>query len=226
MKMEISKTLGAASKNGVKFLIHSPSGHGKTTLLKTVGKTFLLSFEKGDLALNDADNIDVVYPKTMADLREAYVYISEHLDDYDTVAIDSITELGEVIVSDLKKDPEFSSMKDGMKLWMKYSEVMLGIAKSFRDLQGINVVIIALSETRKENFEDRQYPMIPANKVQLKLPSLYDEVLYLNVSESGERELITQPTSSVMAKDRSGKLDPVEVADLGQLLVKILGEVK
>jgi hypothetical protein len=100
---------------------------------------------------------------------------------------------------------------------------MYAIAKAFRDLKGANVVLIALAETIKENFEDKLYPMIPAQKVQKKLPALYDEMFFLSVDNTGARSLICQPTSGVVAKDRSNRLDPVEVADLGLIFKKIKG---
>lgn len=221
--MEIKSLDDSIMHNGIKCLIFAPSGHGKTSLLKTTGKTLLISLENGELCLSGSKNIDVLSPKNIKELKESYILARDNVDKYDTIAIDSLTELGEMIVSDLKKDPEFSSMKDGIKLWMRYSEDMYAIAKAFRDLKGANVVLIALAETIKENFEDKLYPMIPAQKVQKKLPALYDEMFFLSVDNTGARSLICQPTSGVIAKDRSSKLDPVEVADLGLIFKKIKG---
>jgi hypothetical protein len=192
-------------------------------MLKTAGKTLLISLENGELSLSGSENIDVLSPRSMAELRECYTIATENVDKYDTVAIDSLTELGEMIVAELSKNPEFNSAKDGFKLWAKYSEDMYAVAKAFRDLKGVNVIIIALAETRKENFEDRLYPMIPAQKIQLKLPALYDEVLYLAVDGSGTRSIITSPTSGILAKDRSSRLEPIEPPDFQVIFKKING---
>jgi len=205
MAIEIISSKGLVNKKGIKILLYGNSGVGKSSQFKYTGKTILISAESGELVLNDANNVDVIRVKTLADLKEAYLYVEQNTNKYDTVGIDSLTEVGQMIVADLKKDPEFSSMKDGMKLWMKFSEIMLSIAKSFRDLDGINVIITALSESVKNGFDELIMPMIPAKKVQAQLPSLYDEVLYLRSSENGDREFVTNP-----AKDRSGKLEPVE----------------
>jgi len=224
--IEVKKANKLANEAGIKTLVFAPSGAGKTTLLGTTGlKTLVLSFEKGTLSLADADdNVDVIEVKSMNELREAYDFIKENKDGYEVLGIDSLTELGEMIVSFLKKDPEFSSMKDGLKMWMKYSEMMLAIAKDFRDLPDIHVILIALSEVKEENFVQKLYPMIPAQKVQLKLPALYDEVLFLSVDESGNRSLTCQPTSAVMAKDRSGKLEAIEEPNMANIYKKILGK--
>lgn len=94
--------------------------------------------------------------------------------------------------------------------WMKYSDMMLDIAKRFRDIDGMNVVIIALSESVKNGFDEVIMPSIPAKKIQSQLSSLYDEVLYMRVNSEGEREFVTSPTVDIVAKDRSGKLEPIE----------------
>jgi len=141
MAINIVKAKGLAKKAGVKTLIYSDSGIGKTNIFHSTGKTLLLSIEKGDLVLNDADNVDIVRATTLVDVREVYQYIKENNDKYDTFGVDSITDLGEQIVTELKAMPEFQDMKKSMPMWMKFSEIMLSIAKSFRDLENINVVI-------------------------------------------------------------------------------------
>jgi len=209
MSIEVKTTRNSASNNGIKMLIIGGSGVGKTSLLKSTGRTIMISAEGGDLTLNDAD-VDSIRVKNLAELKEAYVYINENKDKYDTGGIDSITEIGELIVAELKKMPEYSEMKDGMKLWMKFSEIMLSIAKSFRDIEGMNIVILALPESVKNGFEEKIMPMIPAKKVQAKLGSLYDEVFLLRINDDGNREFVCQPTADFEAKDRSDKLEPVE----------------
>jgi hypothetical protein len=229
MAIEVKSTKNAAKHNGVKMLVVAPSGAGKTNLLQSTGKTIMLSAEGGDLTLNDYE-IDSIRVTTLQELREAYEYVLQNIDKYDTVGIDSISEIGEMIVSDLKKDPEFASMKDSMKLWMRFSDVMLAIAKSFRDLNGINVVILALPEAVRVGYNDKILPLIPAKKVQAKLGSLYDEVLMIAVDEEGKRNFVCQPTGEFDAKDRSGKL-PATIEyhkdeGLKEIFKLILGEKK
>jgi len=228
MAIEIIKAKGIVKQSGIKILLYGFSGSGKSSQFKFTGKTLLLSSEKGELVLNEADNVDIIRVNSLGELKEAYVYAKEHVSDYDTVGIDSISEIGEMIVSELKKDPEYSSLKDGMKMWMKFSEIMLGIAKSFRDLDNVNVLIVALAESVTSGLSEKLLPMIPAKKVQSKLASLYDEVLFLRTNEEGKREFVTSETSDIVAKDRSGKLEPLEECTkeygIGTILKKIRGE--
>jgi hypothetical protein len=154
------------------------------------------------------------------------MYVLEHKDEYETVGIDSITEIGELIVAELKKMPEYSEMNKSMPMWMKFSEIMLQIAKSFRDIDGLNVVILALPESVKNGFEEKIMPMIPAKKVQAKLGSLYDEVFLIRVNEEGNREFVCQPVPDFDAKDRSSKLDPIEPYEKENGLKTIFKKIK
>ena len=228
MAIEIKKTKGLANKEGISLLAYGYSGVGKSSLFRSTGKTLLISAELGELVLNDVDNVDVIRVGSFDDLKEAYTYAKGHVKDYDTVGIDSLTEIGEMIVTELKKDPEFASMKESYKMWMRYTDIIDKIAKSFRNLKGVNVVIIALAESVKNGFEEKIMPLIPAKKSQAKLASLYDEVFYVTIAEDGSRIFQTQPTGDIIAKDRSGKLEPTEPytknKGLQPIFEKILGK--
>ena len=205
MAIEVRSTKGAATKQGVKLLIVAESGFGKTNLARSTGKTIIISAEGGDLTLNDVD-VDSIRVKNLNDLKEAYQYVKDHVKDYDTVIVDSWTEITEQIVAELKQMPEYQGMNKSMPMWLAFTELATSIAKSFRDLDGINVVLLALPEAVKVGYDDKILPLMPAKKAQAKLGSLYDEVLMIKVDEEGNREFVCQPTSEFSAKDRSGKL--------------------
>ena len=226
MAIKIEKATELAKTSGVKVLLYAASGVGKTTQFKHTGKTILISLESGELVLSDAENVDVVRAKNLAEIREAYEYVRDNISQYDTVGVDSLSELSEAIVAELKRMPEYSDAKDTFKLWGKYTEIITQIAKSFRDLDGINVVLVALEESVKSGFEEKIMPSIAAKKAQAKLPSLYDEVLYLRVSDDGTREFVCQPTAEIVAKDRSGKLNEVEPCSPEQGLEYIFKKIK
>jgi len=205
--IKVVSTKGLARKKGIKCLIVGASGSGKTNLARSTGKTIIISAESGDLTLNDVD-VDTISVKTLSEMKEAFKYVEENTDKYDTVIIDSITEIGDMIVSELKSIPEYSSQKDSMKLWMKFTEIITKIAKSFRDLDGINVVVLALAESVKSGFDEKIMPMIPAKKAQARLSSLYDVVLMIKVDEDGNRKFICAPTAEFDAKVRGAELPP------------------
>jgi len=234
MSIEVKNSKGLAIADGVRILLYGPSGIGKTATAITTGKTIIITSEKGDLTLNDYD-IDIIHINSLSELKEAYIYIKDNIDKYDTVLIDSLTDIGETIVQELKDSNNYSS-SDTYKMWSDFTTIMTKITKSFRDLRGINVVLIALEESEKNGLDEKLMPMIPAKKAKKKLISLYDIVIRIGLDESNNRIFYTQPQEGFEAKDRSSKLKPIEPYilkkeqsidhGLGTIISKALGTTK
>jgi len=89
-----------AHANGVKILCYGQSGAGKTSLIKTLPNPVVLSAEGGLLSIADAD-IPYLEITSMEDLRQAYSWVLES--EYKSVALDSISEIAEVVLNTEKK---------------------------------------------------------------------------------------------------------------------------
>ena len=224
------KSMKDIHSDGVKALIYAESGSGKTSLAATLDlkKTLVISFESGLLSLLDekgCEDIQYVEPQDLGDLKDVYDALKndpKFAAKYDTIFIDSLSEISEMMLAALKLDPTvYTGMKDNMKLYMIAQEKMIGIAKSFRDLKGFNVFMTALAATQTTNMVEKLVPSMAGQKLATKLPPLYDFVFYLNVDSDGTRKLITQPTNSITAKSRSRKLESAETPNLGAILKKI-----
>ena len=220
------------TSDGIKALIYSEPGNGKTTLAATLDlkRTLIISFESGLLSILDEsgfEDLQYVEPSNLTDLKEIYDSLKNDKDlaaKYDTIFIDSLSEISDMMLEALKQDPTvYTGMKDNMKLYMINQEKVVGIAKSFRDLKGYNVIMTALAATKTTNMVEKLLPSMAGQKLADKLPPLYDFVWYLEVTSDGERRLITQPTSSITAKSRSRKLESAEEPNLGNILLKIKG---
>ena len=220
------------TSDGIKALIYSEPGNGKTTLAATLDlkRTLIISFESGLLSILDEsgfEDLQYVEPSNLSDLKDIYDNLKNDKDlaaKYDTIFIDSLSEISDMMLEALKQDPKvYTGMKDNMKLYMINQEKVVGIAKSFRDLKGYNVIMTALAATKTTNMVEKLLPSMAGQKLADKLPPLYDFVWYLEVTSDGERRLITQPTSSITAKSRSRKLESAEQPNLGNILLKIKG---
>ena len=220
------------TSDGIKALIYSEPGNGKTTLAATLDlkRTLIISFESGLLSILDEkgfEDLQYVEPSNLSDLKDIYDNLKNNKDlaaKYDTIFIDSLSEISDMMLEALKQDPTvYTGMKDNMKLYMINQEKVVGIAKSFRDLKGYNVIMTALAATKTTNMVEKLLPSMACQKLADKLPPLYDFVWYLEVTSDGERRLITQPTSSITAKSRSRKLESAEEPNLGNILLKIKG---
>ena len=212
MEFNIKNTKDIA-KDGVKVLLYGNSGFGKTSQLGTLqGKTLILSAESGLLVLKDKD-IDVIDITSIQTLGEVYVALASGELVYDNIGLDSLTEIGEMIVSELLEDEYYSDPSNAFVLWKEYSKRMMNICKKFRDLKGVNVVLTSLSEPVDSNGTMKYLPQIPAKKVQTKLVSLFDEVYYGTMDKDGKRIVHTRSSNIFDAKSRANVADKIALSE-------------
>ena len=209
------------SRNGVKLLVYGQAGAGKTSLIKTLPTPLVLSAEAGLLSIQDAD-LAYIEIKTIDDLREAYSYIvGEGGNSFESIALDSISEIAEVILNAEKK-----TAKDPRQAYGAMQEQVSDLIRAFRDIPGKNVYMSAKLEKSQDEMGRVLYaPSMPGNKTGQQLPYFFDEVLALRVERDAEgnvqRALMCDSDGLWQAKDRSGKLAAWEAADLGAIIEKI-----
>ena len=223
MKHKIKSTLNTA-KDHKTLLIYGPAGAGKTSATRTLPNPFILSAEGGLLSIRDAD-LPYVEISSMADLHEAYAWLvgSDEAKAYQSVALDSISEIAEVVLNSEKK-----STRDPRAAYGAMQEQMADLIRAFRDLPGKHVYMSAkLDKSQDEMGKILYAPSMPGNKTGQMLPYFFDEVLALRVEKDADgnpvRVLQCQPDGAWLAKDRSGKLDQWEAPDLGEIIKKIGG---
>jgi len=214
------KSTGELGNQGLKVLVYGQAGCGKTTLSKTLPKPVVLSAEGGLLSLKD-DNIPYVEIKSMTDLHEAYAWLQDS-DEFESVVLDSISEIAEVVLSHEKK-----INKDGRAAYGEMDVQLSEIIRAFRDLN-MHVLMTAKLEKQQDEMGRMLYfPSLPGNKTAQKLPYFFDEVLALRIEKDEEgktqRALMCDSDGLWLAKDRSGKLETWETPDLGEIIAKVGG---
>jgi phage nucleotide-binding protein len=206
--------------SGVKILIYGLSGVGKTTIIKTLSKVIVLSAEGGLLALQGED-VHFLEITDMDSLKEAYGWVYEN-PDYDSIALDSISEIAEVVLAAEKK-----KAKDPRAAYGAMQDQMNEIIRAFRDIPNKNVYFSAKLEKAQDEMGRILYsPSMPGNKMGQALPYFFDEVLALRAEKTDEgvvRMLQTVNDGVWAAKDRSGKLDEWEEPNLTNIINKIKG---
>lgn len=230
MAVKLSSTREAAHTNGLKILVYGGAGSGKTTLCKTMpGNPIIISAEGGLLSLRDVD-IPVIEVSNIEDVHEAYSYLVDH-PEHNWVALDSISEIAEVVLNAEKKRTVNGKLVDPRQAYGALSEQMTDLLRAFRDLPGRNVYMSCKMERQKDEQTGAMLysPLLPGAKLAQQIPYLFDEVLALRVENDTDgnpvRYLQTQSDFNYIAKDRSGALDVAgEFPDLGEIANKVLSQ--
>jgi phage nucleotide-binding protein len=220
----IKSTRSLGTESGVKVLVYGQAGAGKTSLIPTLPAPIVLSAEGGLLAIREHD-LPYIEIATIEDLREAYRFLRDSHDarEYKSVAIDSLSEVAEVVLAAEKRNT-----KDARQAYMAMQDAMCDLIRAFRDLPGRHVYASAKLEKAQDEMGRMLYsPSMPGQKTGQALPYFFDEVLALRVERDAEgtphRALLCHPDGLWVAKDRSGKLGFWEAPDLGAVINKITG---
>lgn len=220
------RSTSTVAADGLKVLVYAASGAGKTTLIGSLPSPIIISAEAGLLSLADFD-IPFIEVTNMDSLKEAYSFVSSKEGDaFKSIAIDSISEIAEVVLSAEKK-----IAKDIRQAYGQLQEQVTDLIRAFRDLSGKNVYMSAKMEKAQDEHGRMLYgPAMPGTKLGQQLPFYFDEVFALRVEKDEQgntiRMLQTEADPSYVAKDRSGKLDAWETADLSFIINKIAGNTK
>ena len=219
------KHTGSLAADGVKILTYGQAGAGKTSLIPTLPSPIALSAEGGLLSIKDA-NIPYIQISTMADLQEAYMWLkdSKEAKEYQSVALDSISEVAEVVLAD-----ELRKNKDGRAAYGELNSTMAELIRCFRDLPHKNVLMTAKLEKSQDEMGRILYaPSMPGKSLTQQLPYFFDFVFPLRVEKDAEghtqRAIMTDGDGLWLAKSRSRSLSVWESPDLGAIIRKIGGE--
>lgn len=219
------KTTRNLHQTGVKFLVFGMSGVGKTSLIPTLPNPVILSAEGGLLSISDSD-IPYIEISSMADLMEAYTWVttSAEATGFQSIALDSISEIAEVVLAE-----ELKKSKDGRAAYGELNSKMMEVIRAFRDIPGKHVYFSSKCEKAQDEQGRMLYsPSMPGKTLSMQIPYAFDMVFALRADKDSEgntqRALMTDTDGLWIAKNRAaGKLDPWEAPDLGAIIRKIGG---
>lgn len=225
--MNIQYTDKINAKDGVKSVLYGPSGIGKTRLIATAPRPFIFNAEKGLLSLKKF-RIPYVTINTYKELEEAFLWATKSAEakNYDTFALDSLSEIAEVVMAmERKKNP------DPRKYSPAASDSIYHLVRSFRDLPQKHIVCIAKQMAVDVTISPVESikcmtPMMPGDKLQNNLPYFWDIIahMYNGVADGKTWEALhTRSSPYWVAKDRGGNLDEIEYPDLSRLFSKAIG---
>ncbi len=208
--------------NGVKMCVYGFAGSGKTSLIPTLPTPLVLSAEGGLLSIKDS-GVQYIEISNMAELKESYAWLlgSNEASHFESVALDSISEIAEVVLNDERK-----KSKDGRAAYGEMNTVMQELIRAFRDIPNKHVLMTAKLEKTSDEMGRMLYsPSMPGKTLTQGLDYYFDEVMALRVERDAEgvaqRALMCDSDGLWRAKDRSGKLAMWEPPNLGDIIAKI-----
>jgi phage nucleotide-binding protein len=215
------KSTSTVKSGSIKMLAYGQAGSGKTTLILTLPNPVILSAEGGLLSISHKE-IPFLEISDMGALREAYKWLTEsdEAKQFESVAIDSISEIAEVCLGTEKK-----VNKDPRAAYGEMQTTMAEIIRSFRDLPKHILMTAKLEKAQDEMGRMLYSPSMPGNKTGQSLPYYFDIVAALRVEKDAEgvtqRAMMLESDGLWQAKDRSGKLAVWEAPDLSEIIRKI-----
>ncbi len=253
-----------ANKAGIKGIIIGPAGIGKTSLLYTLDPTttLFINAEAGELSVQEWGG-DMVRLRTWQDARNvaaviggpnpAYgadeTYSEAHFNaacetigkdafsKYETIFIDSITEVSRICFAWAKHQPESFSERNGKPdtrgTYGLLGREMVGWLKQWQHSPRVNVWLVGLLNEVKDDFGRISHVMqVEGSKTALEAPGITDQVVSMVSLQPDEgnpyRAFVTHAVNpwGYPAKDRSGRLDMIEEPHLGKLMDKINAPAK
>lgn len=185
----------------IKALIYGSSGSGKTVFGGTAKNVIFASAEGGLLAIAEKrPHYKAI--KSHKDLKDLYFYLLHEKHSYETVIIDSISEVNEIIKLEIE-----SRTGHAMQLqdWGTLSKDIRDLLRKFRDLP-MHVIFIA--QEQYINDEDKIKKIAPSlnGKSATDVAYFMDIVGYIHVENDGNRWIETSANKKLFTKDRSQKI--------------------
>jgi phage nucleotide-binding protein len=213
----------------VKLTVYGQSGVGKTVLCSTAPKPLIISAEAGLLSLAGKD-IPVIEVSSFDEMKEAYSFVKNEGDAYDTICLDSISDIAEQVLDAKLMQLQKKADEEGKKVEPRqaYGSMaieMMRLTRAFRNLDKHIVFTAKQGYINDEVAKTLRFgPMLPGQVYTNNLPYLMDLLLCLRVDKEGVRWLMTQPDLQYAAKDRSGKLAKAEQPNLQNLFDKVMSK--
>lgn len=179
----------------LKCLIYGAPGTWKTTFAGSADDVLIGSAEAGLLGLKSG--INYVEIKSFKDLQEIYKYLSEGWHPYKTFALDSISEINDIIINELSAGKWQMYQAD----WWVLGKRMVDMLRKFRDLP-MNIIFVSHETTVNDDERVVKYVPMLSGKTTMKIPGFFDVVWRIYVNDKGEHKMWVEPRHDLVTKTR------------------------
>ena len=211
----------APTEHKLKALIYGNPKTWKTTFAGTAPKPLFICAENGLLSIaNKAP--DFVEVKTLQELKDLYKRLKETKPDYDTIVIDSLSEISKII-----KDNLTNSGNKQMILRDRgvFSEEMLQAVRQIIALPYHVVAIVHTKEVLDEAWVIQFYELSIETKAKNEVTRYFDVIGFSYIDKEGQYKISIKGSSKTLCGDRSNTIDkentPLDISEwiksIGQL---------
>lgn len=230
MPVYLQSVEALTSQSGVKSIIYGGPKFGKTTLLATGPRPVIFSAERGLLSLRGS-RLPAWEVTTKAHLDEGLMWAQNSYEakQFDTLGLDSISEIAELVLIAEQERVKREKIKNGYEAYQVLARDVMDTLRKYRDLKQKHVVFIAKEEWDKDETsgQSKFRPSMPGKQLTMQLPYMFDEILRLEMhpnyqTGASDRWLRTFPDATTVAGDRSGRLNPYEPPNLDAIFRKMM----
>ena len=163
-----------AKNYGVKSIVYGPAGSGKTPIINTCPNPVLLACEPGLLSMRgskvptweaySADKVDEFFD---------WFFKSNETKKFDTLAIDSISQMAELYLQKALKE-----VKHGLQAYGTMATQTLAQLNALYFTKEKHTYLIAKQEIITDGFAYKR-PYFPGKQLPIEMPHKFDEILHL-----------------------------------------------
>lgn len=223
-----------ANKFGVKMMLSGGPGAGKTPLVNTAPRPILLVTEPGMLSMRGS-KVPAFEAFTRGAIKDFFDWFTNSNDrrNYDTLAIDSLTNIAEIILAD-----ENIKQAHGLKAYGNMAEAVMEYCNILNYMEAKHIVLICkqglVENGRTSMLQDgkivtepvmQKKPIFPGKDLNTRIPHMFDEILYMGIANIQGKQvtaLRTREIPEVFARDRSGMLAELEFPNLADVFRKCM----
>lgn len=223
MNLNSLKPASDFAKNyGVKAIVYGPPGSAKTPLINTCPNPVLLACEPGLLSMRGS-NVPTWEAYTADAIDEFFTWFfnSNETKKFDTLAIDSISQMAEIYLQKALKEK-----KHGLQAYGDMATKTLSQLNALYFVKEKHTYLIAKQEIISENGLAFRRPYFPGKQLPIEMSHKYDQILHLDIQNipgyGQHRAFRCIGTIDVMARDRTGKLSEFEPPNFNDLIKKAM----
>lgn len=225
MNINNLKPVSECSANlGVKSIIYGEAGTGKTPLSATCPNPVMCATESGLLSLRNVNNLPTweAYDANKVDEFFKWFLSSKEASNFDTLVIDSLSQLAEIYLKD-----ELARNKDGRMAYGKMADKVMDLLYSLYYKPNLHLYIICKMGTFDDNGTHTKRPYFPGQELNVKVKHLMDEIFYISETNipgvpKPQLAIRTKSTYGILARDRSGKLNELEPPNMANIFNKCM----